>query len=100
MYAVRSQQDFIRKRLYTSRAIELLTLFYSSPIHSPSLLPSYCEFLRQHREEERGVNQDEWNMTFFFFEHFPTNDLSLFDPTGCWPMLLCEFVASISSSNT
>ena len=99
MYTVRSQQEFIRKRLNTSTTIELLSLFYSNTIQSPSLLPSYCLFLQQHREEERGVNQDEWNMTYLFFEQFPTNDFTLFDPTDCWPMLLCEYVASLSSSN-
>lgn len=96
MYAVRAQSDFTRKRLHTSTAIELLNLYFTTHFATPTLLPAYLSFLKQSREEERGINNDEWNMTFAFFQQFPTPDLSQFDSRGSWPMLLCDFVSQLS----
>ena len=91
MYAVRAQQDSLRKRLHISTAIAMLNLFFDYP-----LLPSFTVYLEQVRNEDEGLRMDEWKMTFLFFESYGSSVIG-FDPQRAWPLLLCDFVSQLSA---
>lgn len=90
MYAVRAQQDSLRKRLHLSTAIEMLHIFFNYP-----LLPSFIMYLKRVRSEDEGIRMDEWKMTFLFFESYGSS-VTGFDPQQAWPLLLCDFVSQLS----
>lgn len=89
MYAVRAQNDPLRKRLHCSIAVALLDLFFTYP-----LLPSFIDYLKRVRDEDEGIRLDEWKMAFRFFECYGSS-VEGFDPHGAWPLLLCNFVSQL-----
>ena len=64
-------------------------LLFSGPRHWP-LVDDWCEFLGS-QYKDRAISRDTWNQLYDFTKQTKP-DLSNFDETAAWPVMIDEFV--------